>query len=561
MLRARRTVVGREVERLLRDGVDPPGGDARLLHRYLAERDEAAFEAIVDRHGPLVLALCRRYLFNPADVEDAFQATFLILTRKGRRLRDGDALSSWLYGVAFRVAVRARADVLKRRAREGDRRDVEEAPAAPVRTPDDSLETLDQELGRLPEKFRAPLVLCYLRGRTHDQAAAELGWPVGTVRSRMARARVILQQRLSRRGVDASACLVLARADLAAVPLVPSSLVAATVAAAGRFAGLAAGLGGLFASSPASARWPAAALAQGVLMSTSPPLWKLFGFAVAAVGLTAGALAVVPGALEAPAPRAEQPPDAKAAPRSVEARLDAMEKKLDRLLDQFPETVPPRPPSPPSPPARAAAADAVEAPDAPVPPDPPARAAAAEAVEASDAPVPPDPPDPPAQAARGLREIEAQLRIAHRRMTRAETLKKNGVASPERGLEEILEQVQVLEGRLQDMKDEAEREAEGSEAKFEIANDTLTTIVRQWRRIAGEAPSDPVTKLPPTLPPRENLLLHPGLKEVYDAQITAERNYKAAVRDRDRDQRRQEAIQKLLVWTHEQFPIFSTPTS
>ncbi|AMV38070.1 RNA polymerase sigma factor [Planctomyces sp. SH-PL62] len=112
--------VGREVERLLRDGVEAPGGHARLLHRYLAERDEAAFEAIVDRHGPPVLALCRRYLRDPADVEDAFQATFLVLVRKGRTLRDGDALSSWLYGVAYRVAIRARADVLRRRAREGD---------------------------------------------------------------------------------------------------------------------------------------------------------------------------------------------------------------------------------------------------------------------------------------------------------------------------------------------------------------------------------------------------------------------------------------------------------
>ena len=171
----------KDVERLLRDGVDPPG-DARLLERFRVDRDESAFGAIVERHGPLVLALCRRYLREPADVDDAFQATFLVLARKGGGLRDGDALSSWLYGVARRVATRARSDVLRRRAREAGADHLDEAASAPERPADDALEALDRELSRLPEKYRAPLVLCHLDGRTYDQAAAELGWPPGTVR-------------------------------------------------------------------------------------------------------------------------------------------------------------------------------------------------------------------------------------------------------------------------------------------------------------------------------------------------------------------------------------------
>ena len=107
-------------------------GDARLLDRYLDDRDESAFEALVERHGPMVLSLCRRYLRDPHDVEDAFQATFLVLVRKGASLRDKSSLSSWLYGVAYRVALRARSSLLKRRDREGEPDGLTEA-VAPVR--------------------------------------------------------------------------------------------------------------------------------------------------------------------------------------------------------------------------------------------------------------------------------------------------------------------------------------------------------------------------------------------------------------------------------------------
>lgn len=316
----------RDVERLLRDGIDPP--DVRLLHRFLHDRDESAFETLVDRHGPLVLSVCRRYLRDPRDVEDAFQATFLVLVRRGGDLRDRDALASWLYGVARRVAIRARSNALRRRDREGTRTEtLDETSAKPTPPVDDALETLDEELARLPEKYRAPLILCHLKGRTYDQAAAELGWPPGTVRSRTARARALLRGRLTRRGVNASATLPLLRL----MPAVPASLVAATVAAVGRF--------------PASPNGPVAALAQGVMTAMSLSSSKLLKLAL---GLFAGA-SVVAGSIAFGAyfaqdgperPKAEQTAKAPTAEvqdkPAVKANADEpreLGKKLDRIAE------------------------------------------------------------------------------------------------------------------------------------------------------------------------------------------------------------------------------------
>jgi len=329
MIRTRQTTVGRELERLLRDGVRSGRGDAQLLERYLDARDEAAFEILVERHGPLVLSLCRRYLRDPRDVEDAFQATFLILIRKGSSLRDRSSLSSWLYGVAYRVAVRARSDVLKRRNREGERDGLTQAVASPEQPADDSLETLDAELSRLPEKYRAPLVLCYLEGRTHEQAAAELGWPVGTVRSRMARARAILETRLTRRGFDASACLAFLRPDYFLTSTALPAITSATTS------------------------WPATALAQGVLAAMMISQLKWIGVGTTAFGLLAATAGVGAWAVDAPAgsqdsPRTtenvqatekkESPEPTQPArsvspvsPPAVEARLAEMERKIDQI--------------------------------------------------------------------------------------------------------------------------------------------------------------------------------------------------------------------------------------
>jgi RNA polymerase sigma factor (sigma-70 family) len=188
--------------------------DGQLLDRFLAGRDdggELAFEALVTRHGPMVMHVCRNLLDDPQDVHDAFQAVFLVLARRGSAIRDRDSVASWLYGVAVRVSARARVIAIRRNIRE--RRATEAARSvasvgsdqnrAPMIERHECTEIIHHELGRLPEKFRAPVVLCYFEGLTHDEAAARLALPVGTVRSRLARARDRLRDRLARRGMTA----------------------------------------------------------------------------------------------------------------------------------------------------------------------------------------------------------------------------------------------------------------------------------------------------------------------------------------------------------------------
>jgi RNA polymerase sigma factor (sigma-70 family) len=180
----------------------------QLLERYLEWRDELAFEALVTRHGPMVLGICRRMLGASPEAEDAFQATFLVLVRRARDLGPRDAIGPWLYGVATRVAARARTQMARHR------RYRENPPgfAIPDRSGStidpDLVEILDQELSRLPGKYRSPLVLCYLEGRTHEEAARDLQWPLGTVKGRLARARELLRTRLARRGFAPSAGVV-----------------------------------------------------------------------------------------------------------------------------------------------------------------------------------------------------------------------------------------------------------------------------------------------------------------------------------------------------------------
>ena len=154
----------------------------------------------MDLHGPMVLGLCRRMLRDPRDIEDAFQATFLVLVRKAPAIRDRDLLANWLYGVAYRVAVRARGNVLRRRDREARLGEIDPPARLDFGGSDEVPPALDQELNRLPARYRSPLVLCYLKGLTHDQAAEALQCPVGTVRSRLARGRNLLKRRLTARG-------------------------------------------------------------------------------------------------------------------------------------------------------------------------------------------------------------------------------------------------------------------------------------------------------------------------------------------------------------------------
>lgn len=256
---------------LARDG----GGltDGQLLQRFIQSRDEAAFAALVRRHGPMVLGVCRRVTGNVHDAEDAFQAAFLVLARKAATVVPRDAVGNWLHGVSYRTALKARSAANRRRARE---REVEVMPERAVTDPcDDELHTLlDQELGRLPEKYRLPIVLCGLEGRTRKEVARQLRLPEGTLSSRLAAGRKMLARRLARRGLALSAGALAAALSESSAAALPPFLLLPTV----KTATLSSGAGAVAGTVPAKA----AALAQGVMKTML--LTKL--------GIGAGVLAV-----------------------------------------------------------------------------------------------------------------------------------------------------------------------------------------------------------------------------------------------------------------------------
>ena len=230
------------IQRMRRAVGHPTDGatDASLLERFVAGRDEAAFELLLWRHGPMVLSVCRRMLRCDHDAEDAFQAAFLLLARKAGAIRRRDAVAAWLYQTAYRIAVRARQTASKR--------PVVLTPNAEPIAPDSETDAiwrelrpvLDEEVGRLPEKYRLPIILCYLQGRTYAEASQELKCPRGTVAIRLQRARELLRGRLTRRGLALTAAttavLAAERTVSAALPgtLVHSTLKAALLFAAGK---------------------------------------------------------------------------------------------------------------------------------------------------------------------------------------------------------------------------------------------------------------------------------------------------------------------------------------
>jgi RNA polymerase sigma factor (sigma-70 family) len=279
MASAQFAVVYRQIGRLFGAGTVAGLSEGQLLDRFIAGRDDDAFEAIVARHGPMVLSVCRALLRDPNDVDDAFQAVFLVLVRRAGSLRQRDRLGNWLYGVAHRVARRARSEAT-RRGRETTLAD----PVDPTEHDADGFDVrplIHEEVNRLPASYREAILLCYFQGRTHEEAARELGWPVGTVRGRLARARDLLRIRLTRRGIaPASGTLVaaLCREGRAAVP--PSLLNTTTSAAAS------AGSLSAIATVAASAR--AIALSQGALETMSATKLKLATTCLVAAGVLSG---------------------------------------------------------------------------------------------------------------------------------------------------------------------------------------------------------------------------------------------------------------------------------
>jgi RNA polymerase sigma factor (sigma-70 family) len=211
--------------------------DPQLLQRFAAEGDEAAFAALMRRHGPMVLQVCRRVLHNWHDAEDAFRATFLLLARKAGSIRKQGSVGCWLHGVAYRMALRANAEVY--RSRLPTPKSVDRHPADPADevTWRELRAILDDELSQLPQKYRAPLLLCYLEGRTRDEAAHQLGCPLGTLKGRLERGRELFRKRLLRRGLTLPAALLaVGLSSSASSAPVPALLVHSTAQAALRFA-------------------------------------------------------------------------------------------------------------------------------------------------------------------------------------------------------------------------------------------------------------------------------------------------------------------------------------
>jgi RNA polymerase sigma factor (sigma-70 family) len=265
---------------LLREGTGQT--DGQLLERFLTLRDEVVLETLIRRHASMAWGVCRRVLRNHHDAEDAFQAIFLVLVRRAASIVPREMVANWLYGVAYRVALKARATLARRRNRERQVSEMPEPDAAPTDFWHDVRPVLDEELNRLPENYRVPVVLCDLEGRTRKEAARQLGWPEGTVAGRLARARKILAAALSRRGVVFSGgTLAVALAENAVAA--PAALVGSTVRAANLFA---AGQ----AASAVSAR--VAALTERVLqtMLVNKQKTLLFLVLIALLGLGGGIL-------------------------------------------------------------------------------------------------------------------------------------------------------------------------------------------------------------------------------------------------------------------------------
>jgi RNA polymerase sigma factor (sigma-70 family) len=202
--------------------------DGQLLDRFASCHDEAAFAALVQRHGPLVHNVCRRVLADWHAAQDAFQETFLVLARKAGALARPGSLGAWLHGVAYRTALKARCRAARRRGHERQVAETRSASETPVNPESDLRPAIDEAVASLPEKYRAPLVLCYLEGKTVDETARLLGWPRGTVATRLARARDRLRRRLLARGLSLSAGFGLVAVPAAVPATVPAAVPTST---------------------------------------------------------------------------------------------------------------------------------------------------------------------------------------------------------------------------------------------------------------------------------------------------------------------------------------------
>jgi RNA polymerase sigma factor (sigma-70 family) len=266
--------------------------DGHLLGAFVSTRDEAAFEELLRRHGPMVLGVCRRVLGNTHDAEDAFQAAFLVLVRKAASIGRRQLVGNWLHGTAYRAALEARAARRRRREQQGSPLPKPAVADAPAEW-DELRPLLDRELDRLPAKYREAVVLCDLEGRTRQEAANLLGIPEGTLSGRVTTARRMLARRLTRYGLPAIALAA------SSPPTLPASLVDSTTRVATVFA----------AGKPAAGALPApvAALAEGVIQAMRVSKLEVMGAVLLVLALAVGGAAAVGLGGKPSAPQTEKP--------------------------------------------------------------------------------------------------------------------------------------------------------------------------------------------------------------------------------------------------------------
>jgi RNA polymerase sigma factor (sigma-70 family) len=305
--------------------------DGQLLDRFLARRGdeeaaEVAFAALVERHGPMVLRACRARLGDEHDAQDAFQATFLILARKAGAIRQHESAASWLHGVARRVASCARRAAAVRRAKErkaaGGKADfVAEGDRS------DLVPTVREEVGDLPEKYRTPLMLCLLDGLTHEEAATRLGWPVGTVKTRVRRAKDRLRVALTRRGLAPSLGAIGAALAAREASAMPATLVRATARAA---------LGFELGRSSAFLSASVAKLVELGIGSLIMTRLKIIGLVVASIGVLAAGATTGLARQDSKPQEKQKPAEARPAEKAVDApRPVAAEVAEEDVLDQL----------------------------------------------------------------------------------------------------------------------------------------------------------------------------------------------------------------------------------
>lgn len=309
--------MGENAERLLRMAT-PPASDQQLLDLIIQSADDLAFTELVRRHGPMVLGVCRRVLNHEQDAEDAFQAAFLVLAKRASSLRNRQSLGSWLFGIARHVALRLR-DKNRRRGRHENTGESVAADGSTDSATVESLALMEEELHRLPDKYKSPLITCYLHGRTQEDTAKEMRLSLSTLRRRLEEAREILRARLTRRGVS--------------LPIGLTGLMSLTVAMPAGFAETTSRAALAFITGERGTT--PAVLAQGVLAMMTQTKLKLITGAVLAIAIAGGLGYSTYGSSRADAGGQSGPADKNSSPDVVRTAGNQQDPKQKQVDDPF----------------------------------------------------------------------------------------------------------------------------------------------------------------------------------------------------------------------------------